>query len=55
MHWVAKYPTPISECNLNILKTFKIAFPDVIIGYSDHTEDPIAAPVTAVALGAKVI
>lgn len=55
MHCVAKYPTPISECNLNILKTFKIAFPDVIIGYSDHTEDPIAAPVTAVALGAKVI
>lgn len=55
MHCVAKYPTPLSECNLTVLKTFKSAYPDIVIGYSDHSEDPIAAPVTAVVLGAKII
>ncbi|MBO5239354.1 MAG: N-acetylneuraminate synthase family protein [Lachnospiraceae bacterium] len=55
MHCVAKYPTPLSECNLRIIQMYKQAFPNVIIGYSDHTEDPVAAPVTAVALGAKII
>lgn len=55
MHCVAKYPTPLEECNLNIIKTFSMAFPNVVIGYSDHSEDPVDAPVTAVILGAKVI
>lgn len=55
MHCVAKYPTPLEECNLNIIKTFKLAFPDLIIGYSDHTAGAIEAPVTAVICGAKII
>lgn len=55
MHCLYKYPTPISECNLNFIKTLKLAYPDLTIGYSDHTADPILAPVTAVILGAKVI
>lgn len=55
MHCVAKYPSPPSSCNLNILDTFSLAYPETIIGYSDHTEDPIAAPVAAVLKGAKVI
>lgn len=55
MHCVAKYPTPPEKCNLSILSMYKMAFPEVIIGYSDHTEDPISAPTCAVALGAKMI
>ncbi|GAA3645911.1 N-acetylneuraminate synthase family protein [Asaccharospora irregularis] len=55
LHCVAKYPAPLETCNMNVLDTFKFAFPDLIIGYSDHTEDPIKAPVTAVYKGAKII
>lgn len=55
MHCVAKYPTPLEECNLSIIPMFKMAFPEAVVGYSDHTEDPISAPVCAVALGAKII
>lgn len=40
--------------NLNVLKTYKKRWPDVILGLSDHTQS--AAPVVgAVALGARVI
>lgn len=55
LHCVAKYPTPLNECNLNVIKTYKMAFPDIIIGYSDHTADPYKAPITAVYCGAKII
>jgi N-acetylneuraminate synthase len=55
MHCIAKYPAPLQSCNMNILDTFKNAFPDVIIGYSDHTEHPTKAPVTAVLKGAKIV
>lgn len=55
LHCVYKYPTPIEECNLAIIQTYKKAFPEYIIGYSDHTLDPVKAPVTAVVLGAKII
>lgn len=55
MHCVGKYPTPTEKCNLNVLKTLQLAYPEAVIGYSDHTEDPVAAPVCAVALGAKLI
>lgn len=55
MHCVAKYPTPLENCNLDVINTLKLAFPGCVIGYSDHSEDPVAAPAQAVALGAKVI
>lgn len=55
MHCIAKYPAPLDACNMNILDTFKYAFPDLIIGYSDHTEHPTKAPVAAVLKGAKII
>jgi sialic acid synthase SpsE len=54
-HCVGQYPADAKNANLAVLKTFQLAFPDAIIGYSDHTVDPIAAPVAAVALGAKAI
>jgi len=40
--------------NLNVLKTYKKMFPDVIIGLSDHTHGPVTT-LGAVALGARVV
>jgi len=54
LHCASAYPTPLEDCNLNVIKTLKIAF-DVPVGFSDHTLNPIIAPVTAIAIGANVI
>ncbi|OGY44947.1 MAG: N-acetylneuraminate synthase [Candidatus Buchananbacteria bacterium RIFCSPHIGHO2_01_FULL_39_14] len=48
------YPTPAREANLNQILTLKKMFPQLIIGYSDHTIGSLAA-VMATALGAKMI
>lgn len=55
MHCMAMYPIPLFKTNLKIISTLRLVFPDLIIGYSDHTSEPFDAPVTAVSLGAKVI
>jgi N-acetylneuraminate synthase len=55
LHCVIKYPAPLKTINMNVLDTLKAEFPNVIIGYSDHTLDPCAAPITAIYKGAKVI
>lgn len=54
-HCIGQYPAPLENLNLNVIKTFQLAFPDVVIGYSDHSSDPVMGPRTAVALGAKAI
>lgn len=43
-----------NHVHLNVLKTFRILFPDVILGLSDHTPGH-AAVLGAVTLGARVI
>jgi len=40
--------------HLNVLKTYSVLFPDIVIGLSDHTHSP-APVVGAVAMGARVI
>lgn len=55
LHCVAQYGAELESLNLGIITTLKSAFPDIIIGYSDHSSDSIVAPKTAVALGAKII
>jgi sialic acid synthase SpsE len=40
--------------HLNVLKTFGVLWPDVVLGLSDHTQEP-ATVLGAVALGARVI
>lgn len=55
MHCIAKYDAPLDALHLNVLKTLMLQFPDLVIGYSDHSADPVKAPVAAVALGAKMI
>ena len=57
MHCVLEYPTPYEHANLKKIVSLKREFPDVVIGYSDHTKpDPDYQVLkTAYNLGAKVI
>ncbi len=55
LHCSIQYPTKLGDVNMGILDTFKSVFPDVKIGYSDHTEEASNAPVQAVYLGGSVI
>jgi len=54
LHCVSTYPTPASELNLNVIKTFQSKYPNIIIGYSGH-ETGLSTTYAAVALGAKII
>jgi len=54
LHCNTEYPTPMSDVNLNAMETIKSAFPNIQVGYSDHTQG-IEVAIAAVALGAKVI
>ena len=50
----AAYPVPPEAVNLLAIKELAEMF-GVSVGLSDHSQDPVAAPAAAVALGAKVI
>lgn len=50
----AKYPAPISSLNLNVITWLKSRY-RCCVGLSDHSRDPLIAPLAATALGAKVI
>ncbi len=54
MHCVSSYPAPLKDCNVNVIGTLKTAF-NVPIGFSDHSLDPVIAPLTAIAIGANII
>ncbi len=49
----SQYPTPLEGVNLLKLKTLANAFPMLTLGFSDHTQGPLASSL-AVTLGAKV-
>jgi N,N'-diacetyllegionaminate synthase len=49
----SQYPTPPGDVNLRKLATLRAAFPSLTLGYSDHTQGPLAASV-ATAFGAAV-
>lgn len=57
LHCVLEYPTPYEHANLEKISTLKKEFPDLIIGYSDHTKPDSEYQVlkTAYNLGATVI
>ncbi|MFH1985874.1 MAG: N-acetylneuraminate synthase family protein [Pseudomonadota bacterium] len=55
LHCSLEYPTRPENCHLGVIRTLAMAFPQVRIGYSDHTAEATAAPALAVALGACVI
>ncbi|MFC1801735.1 N-acetylneuraminate synthase family protein [Nanoarchaeota archaeon] len=50
----AKYPAALSTINLKVIQTLQKEF-DCLVGLSDHSREPLIAPLGAVALGAKVI
>ncbi|OWW21313.1 N-acetylneuraminate synthase family protein [Noviherbaspirillum denitrificans] len=49
----SQYPTPPADVNLLKLRTLAAAFPSVVMGFSDHTQGPLASSL-AVAMGATV-
>lgn len=53
-HSTSAYPCPISQLNLNMIKTLKEKFPDVPIGYSGH-ETGLAPTWAAVSIGATFV
>ena len=57
MHCVLSYPTKNEDANLNLIPTLKRVFPDLKIGYSDHTlpDETMTILTTAYLLGAEVI
>jgi len=54
LHCVAIYPAEPSTINLRNMVTLRQNYPNLVIGYSDHTLG-VATPIAAVALGAPVI
>lgn len=54
LHCTSLYPAPFDALNLNLIKILKEKF-DCPVGFSDHTTDPVTAPIAAAALGACVI
>ena len=51
---VSSYPTPLEDSNIRVIDTLQEQF-GVPSGLSDHTLDPIVAPMAAVARGGAVI
>ena len=54
LHCVASYPTPPEEANLAAIHALVKKFPQLVIGYSDHTLGVETAPF-AVAAGARIV
>jgi N,N'-diacetyllegionaminate synthase len=50
----SKYPCPLNALNLSVIPKIKSRY-DLPVGFSDHSIDPIIAPIIAVAYGATVI
>ena len=57
LHCVLEYPTPLADANLNKIASLTKQFPDLIIGYSDHTKPTESCDVikTAYNLGALCV
>lgn len=57
LHCVLEYPTPYDHANLAKISALRAAFPEAIIGYSDHTKPDDSGDVikTAYLLGAVLI
>jgi N-acetylneuraminate synthase len=54
LHAITSYPTHPENVNLGAMQTMMRAFPELDVGYSDHTLSPVAC-LCAVAMGARVI
>ncbi|MBW2996318.1 N-acetylneuraminate synthase family protein [Candidatus Woesearchaeota archaeon] len=54
MQCTAKYPSPLSSISLKTISFLQEKF-NVPVGLSDHSREPLIAPLGAVSLGAKII
>jgi N-acetylneuraminate synthase len=54
MQCTAKYPAPLNSINLRVLNALREET-GCLVGLSDHSRDPIYAPLAATALGANFI
>jgi len=54
LHCVSSYPVPKEQANIASIHSLRRAFPDITIGYSDHTLGSLAS-ILAVAAGARII
>lgn len=50
----SKYPCPIESLNLSVIPKMKSRY-EIPIGFSDHSIEPVIAPILAVGLGATVL
>lgn len=50
----AGYPAAWEELDLNVIATYRDAFPEAVVGFSSH-DNGIAMPVAAYVLGARVV
>jgi len=50
----SKYPAPIESMNLSVIPQMKSRY-CIPVGFSDHSVDPLVAPLTAIGFGATVI
>ena len=57
LHCVLNYPTPSKNAHIRMIKGLKRNFPDLLIGYSDHThpDEAMTSLVAAHMLGAVII
>lgn len=54
LHCVTNYPTSFESLNLNTIPLLQNIFPNIAVGFSDHSLG-ISAPIAAVSLGAKIV
>lgn len=54
MQCTSKYPASLEALNLSVIPKMKLKY-NVPVGLSDHSMDPIIAPILAIGLGATII
>ncbi len=54
MQCTSGYPPKYEELNINVIKTFRNAFPDIVIGFSSH-DNGIAMPMLGYMLGMRMV
>ncbi len=55
LYCVSQYPCPPSHFNLSTIELFKEKYPDVVVGFSDHSIDEYKVDLIAVKIGARII
>lgn len=55
LYCVSEYPCPPEHFNLSTIEYLKEKYPNVTIGFSDHSVGDLAIPLAAIKMGAQVI